>query len=417
MKKPVYVISVMLLWLLFACSPTASAPAVVSEAVTVMETPGITITIRVNTSLPAGPTSTQAPAKRERPATNTVTPWISKTPSPTPVPEWKLVKGHVNANQTRILLFDQNGFLWAGGPWGVTKWNTQSGAAETYLFLSIEEPSRVIAMAQAQSGTIWVGTSRNGVSSYKDGHWETFTRTKEGLPSNYIADMSVIGEDLYLQTSGGDRRFIFGKFDGVKWTTLQKADESSWYHQFNKLLTLDQHRLAGLHSIYFGGIISSYIAEYDVTRPDAGWNILKSGKIFYETMTVAPDGALWVADRDGLHIYKESRWTKLVPPWIGSDAAVSSIAFHPNGNVWFGLSVRGVLDDKCGFRSVYNEELGVYRYDGVTWKQFTTDDGLIDDKICDIAIGPDGDIWFGSYDQGISRYDGTQWTTYVIAEE
>jgi streptogramin lyase len=415
-KMKVTILLLLLLALLAACTPAVQPVLEMTGSETITPSPELSPSATITPS-PADIRPSETPTKRVRPPTITATLWISKTPSPTPAPEWKLVKGHTNANQVRILLFDQDGSLWAGGPWGVTKWDTHSGTAETFIFRSTEERSRVIAVAQAQSGTIWVGTSRNGVSRYKDGHWETFTRTKEGLPSNYFANMTMIGEDLYLQTSGSDRRFIFGKFDGVKWTTLQKGDESSWYHQFNKLLTLDQHRLVGLHSIYFGGMISSYIAEYDVTRPDAGWNILKDGRIFYMTMAAAPDGALWVADTDGLHISKGSRWTKLVPPWIRRDAAVSSIAFHPDGSVWFGLSVRGVLDDDCGYRTQYKDELGVYRYDGLNWKQFTTDDGLMDNKICDIAIGPDGDVWFGLYDQGISRFDGENWTSYMIAEQ
>jgi ligand-binding sensor domain-containing protein len=185
---------------------------------------------------------------------------------------------------------------------------------------------------------------------------------------------------------------------------------------YDTVITLDQHKIIGLKSGGSSGR-SSGISEFDVTRPDGDWVHLKSWNTFITAIAVSPNGALWVADRDGVHIYKDNRWTKMVPPWIGRDAAVSSIAFHPDGSIWFGLSVRGVLDGKCGFRSVYNEELGAYCYDGVNWKQFTTDDGLVDNKICDIAIGPDGDVWFGSFDKGISRFNGTQWTTYVIAEE
>jgi ligand-binding sensor domain-containing protein len=63
---------------------------------------------------------------------------------------------------------------------------------------------------------------------------------------------------------------------------------------------------------------------------------------------------------------------------------------------------------------IYTEEIGVYRYNGQSWTHFTTADGLVDNKICAITIGPDGNVWFGSYDQGVSRFDGTAWTSYII---
>ena len=54
------------------------------------------------------------------------------------------------------------------------------------------------------------------------------------------------------------------------------------------------------------------------------------------------------------------------------------------------------------------------RYDGKLWMHFTTKDGLIDNKICAINIDANDNVWFGSFDKGVSRFDGKTWTSYVV---
>jgi ligand-binding sensor domain-containing protein len=43
---------------------------------------------------------------------------------------------------------------------------------------------------------------------------------------------------------------------------------------------------------------------------------------------------------------------------------------------------------------------------------YTTADGLVDNSVIAVAVGPDGSIWFATL-SGLSRFDGTRWTTYT----
>jgi ligand-binding sensor domain-containing protein len=43
------------------------------------------------------------------------------------------------------------------------------------------------------------------------------------------------------------------------------------------------------------------------------------------------------------------------------------------------------------------------RPDG-TWQTFTTQDGLADNDVLSIAVGPDASLWFGTWGGGVSRY-------------
>lgn len=66
------------------------------------------------------------------------------------------------------------------------------------------------------------------------------------------------------------------------------------------------------------------------------------------------------------------------------------------GNLWFGT---------------YGE--GLYRYDGSTFIQFTTKEGLNSNKIWSAATDSSGNLWLGT-DNGICRFDGQTFTAVPI---
>ena len=53
------------------------------------------------------------------------------------------------------------------------------------------------------------------------------------------------------------------------------------------------------------------------------------------------------------------------------------------------------------------EDAGVFRYNGQTWTQYTTTDGLLSNVVFDIGGGSDGSIWFAT-DSGASRLSAEQ---------
>ncbi len=145
------------------------------------------------------------------------------------------------------------------------------------------------------------------------------------------------------------------------------------------------------------------------------WNDLGLTGQTITAVTVAPDGVIWVATPDSILRYVNGTWQKIIPPWAGqTTASVSSIAVGEDGIAWFGFSSFADDLDKCGSRADYAKEWGVYRYDGNNWTHFTADDGLVDNKICAITFDPNGNVWFGSFDKGISRFDGQNWKNYIV---
>ncbi|MEC4678218.1 MAG: regulator, partial [Nitrospirota bacterium] len=71
---------------------------------------------------------------------------------------------------------------------------------------------------------------------------------------------------------------------------------------------------------------------------------------------------------------------------------VFSMAIDREGNRWFGTWGGGAS-----------------RFDGTTWQNFTTENGLAGNIVYDVTIDPhDGAIWFGT-NHGVSRFDGKNW--------
>jgi len=85
--------------------------------------------------------------------------------------------------------------------------------------------------------------------------------------------------------------------------------------------------------------------------------------------------------------------------WTGYDQVkkVSSIAIDSNGDIWIGS-----CDMKKG---------GVYHFDGQEWTWYSKKNGLEDNCVNEVAIGPDGIIWAATK-KGVARFDGTTWTNY-----
>ena len=47
-------------------------------------------------------------------------------------------------------------------------------------------------------------------------------------------------------------------------------------------------------------------------------------------------------------------------------------------------------------------------------RRFTTADGLVYQTVRDTVQAQDGSVWFATWGGGVTRYDGTEWTTYTV---
>ena len=59
---------------------------------------------------------------------------------------------------------------------------------------------------------------------------------------------------------------------------------------------------------------------------------------------------------------------------------------------------------------------GVSRYDGKSFTNYTTAQGLANNSVISITEDKSGNLWFGTFGGGVSRYDGKSFTNYTTAQ-
>jgi ligand-binding sensor domain-containing protein len=93
----------------------------------------------------------------------------------------------------------------------------------------------------------------------------------------------------------------------------------------------------------------------------------------------------------------QGQWTTYTTNDEVAGYLVTSIAVHPNGDVWVGTYLGGVL-----------------RFDGETWSTYTEETGLADDWVTSIAIDSEGIVWL-AFEQSpfVSSFDGHTWSTHT----
>jgi len=75
--------------------------------------------------------------------------------------------------------------------------------------------------------------------------------------------------------------------------------------------------------------------------------------------------------------------------------------------LWFGTFGGGLSRFDVGaFRAGARDE---------AWTTYTARDGLAEDVISCMALAPDGTLWIGAADNGVSHFDGSTWTNYTAA--
>jgi ligand-binding sensor domain-containing protein len=74
--------------------------------------------------------------------------------------------------------------------------------------------------------------------------------------------------------------------------------------------------------------------------------------------------------------------------------------------------IYSILEDKAGTLWFATEKNGVWRYDGKSFTNLTTKDGLGHNSVFCIVEDDAGRIWFGTRNVGLCRYDGKMFTEF-----
>lgn len=119
-------------------------------------------------------------------------------------------------------------------------------------------------------------------------------------------------------------------------------------------------------------------------------------KTMVRTVKQDRKGNIWLASTEGIIRYNGKSFTNITSKVIS--ARFFSVLEDRNGNFWFATIGSGV-----------------YYYDGKSFKNYTTKDGLVSDGVATIYEDKTGAIWFGT-GAGASRYDGKSFQNFKMTE-
>jgi len=135
-----------------------------------------------------------------------------------------------------------------------------------------------------------------------------------------------------------------------------------------------------------------------------------------------------VSQKDRTTIVRNGKFIKLVPPTVHlfiDSITHSPVAAGNQGAVFFtnyttddGLALDAIyctFIDKLGNLWFGTYGGGVSRYDGRSFTNFTSAQGLVNDAVRSIVEDNYGNLWFGT-NRGISRYDGKSFTNFTTSQ-
>lgn len=260
---------------------------------------------------------------------------------------------------------------------------------------------------QDRNGHYWFGTNSAGVYRYDSRTLTQFT-VKDGLANNQVIS---IQEDELGNIWFGTGGFGVSKFDGKSITTLTntikttKGTENDWKSTKNDLWFC------------------------------AGDGVIRLSNLSIDYLPFAPSG-LFAQKNDPFSLSRYAVYCTLKDQkgnvWFGTQAE-GVCRFDGHSLTWFkekglsGPAVLGLFEDRKGNLWFGNNGAGLFRYDGKTLTNLTEEKGLNNAdfrasgsaglgtlaRVYAINEDPHENIWVGTVDAGVWKYDGNKLTNYT----
>ena len=220
----------------------------------------------------------------------------------------------------------------------------------------------------------------------------------------------------------------------ARWTPIPDS-QPGWmsFSNPNSVFDMDFGQDGSLWVVGTGGVVRWELADGTNIRfteaPGAFRGVVRD-------LAVGPDGSVWFATLHGVVRFDGADWTTYTTKDGLVDDYVMAIAVAPDGAVWFGTKLGFSRFDGANWITFAKDSRywmsamefeangslwiaalaeGVSRYDGRRWETFTDADGLVSNSVNDIAVAPDGGVWFVSH-KGVSRYGSGEWRTDTPSE-
>jgi hypothetical protein len=311
-------------------------------------------------------------------------------------------------NGVTDITFTPNGEVWAATfGCGIAHLDGHTASGGTWTTFSEEDgllERHTLCLTPTPGGALWIGTWKGaslfGPDSPGDAEdtWSSFT-TARGLVHHGV-------ETITRDPSGA---IWFGTWNGISrlngsiWTSFTSGDVGTWVESI--AIAPDAPALPGIKAGAWAatrkGIVrfNDVAWEWESVLPVAGQPDERG-----PTIAFAPDGSLWAGTyNDGIYHFDGQTWTNYSLDGSLPSNKVTAIAIAPDGTL-----------QAATHPDRYDQGGGTWQYDGHTWTQFYLD-SLVGGDMPTTVTAADGTEWAVA-ERGVARFDGEKWTTYTTED-
>lgn len=282
----------------------------------------------------------------------------------------------------------------------------------------------VTAFERTSDGDYWLGTYNYGLYHYDGNDWEIVNPEAPLDSVNYITYLAVDENDKLYST--GYPNFTF---DGGNWKKMTTPGSGMKGNSVRNLIHASDNTAWIANSYGITGIKNNVVTNCNHDDRDT----------WLSTTCYAEDnnGMVYVAHYDGISRLENNTWVHYYPnDSVGGNFSINNMCFDGDNNLWYteGHSLYKYDGNNLTRFSYYSDNFpapeafclavdlngdivcaidkGIAVWNGSSWiAKLNPDAGEPEyPRTFDIAVRGN-DIWLGSQD-GLTKYDGTTWTTY-----
>jgi len=307
-------------------------------------------------------------------------------------------------NTIHCIAQDKKGYIWLGTDRGLVLFDGASFRVFDSSGVSAIKNNAITSLFVAEDGTLWIGTSGGGVTSYKDRQFKNFS-IENGLTNNFI---NSITQDSYKNIWVGTTGEGVFKYNGKRFTYI--PDTRGLAYNIATSVFCDS---SGRIWVGTEKGLNRFDDKNDMKQPFVLNFQEKNGLAGDNILCVSEDGRghLWIGTTNGLTRVKirtedPANWvfTKITRQEGLLDNMIKAILEDKDGNIW--IATNGGLNKlRLGKTEKNILPQNIERY--------TAADGLSDNALTSIYEDKWGNIWVGTSGGGLNMFREGRFTFYT----